>query len=72
MDPKDLTDAQLDARLAELRQRKEELQADLRRHVAEFDRRATLRDIQGRYPKLAQQITGAGGIPSQEQVGKKD
>lgn len=67
-----ITDEQLDQLLAVMRARKVEIMDHLRVAVAEFDRRATLRDMKRRYgDKVVQTITGAGGIESKEQVGEK-
>lgn len=66
VDIRDLSDEQLDQLLAVMRKRKEEIMEHLRFAVAEFDRRATLRDMKRRYgDKAVQAVTGAGGIPSQ-------
>lgn len=66
-----VSDATLTAMLTDLRRQKEEVQTQLRAAVTEYDRRATLADMQRRYgSKMVQTIIGAGGIASQESVPK--
>lgn len=66
-----VSDATLTAMLTDLRRQKEEIQTQLRAAVTEYDRRATLADMQRRYgSKMVQTIVGVGGIASQESVPK--
>jgi CBS-domain-containing membrane protein len=70
MEPSKMSQEQLDSELARLRKLKDDTREQLVALVREYDKRARLKRVEEQFPGLVQQVSGVGGVESDEAVGR--